>query len=191
MRGGKKKVSHPVSNRRPNDREACALPIALHKTLQQTFRMLCYIWSSMYEFTHTDIQTDRQTQVVTYIVASAMKLIATKIKFLDPDCYPDHPQNLISSSSSHFRYFLKISSKSVQYANKNVARTIKWKIRMLQPNRIAGFEVTACVLFCTFFNAFERHSVCKVSTTQPEKASNFNKWKNHFWLQIKFTCKTF
>ena len=34
-------------------------------------------------------------------------------KILDPDCYPDHPQNLISSSSSHFRHFLKISSKSV------------------------------------------------------------------------------
>ena len=33
--------------------------------------------------------------------------------FLDPDCYPDHPQNLISSSSSHFRHFLKISSKFV------------------------------------------------------------------------------
>ena len=30
MRGGKKKVSHPVSNRRPNNREACALPTALH-----------------------------------------------------------------------------------------------------------------------------------------------------------------
>ena len=55
----KKKVSYLVSNRRPNDREACALPIALHKTLQQMFIMLCYIWSSMYEFTHTDIQIDR------------------------------------------------------------------------------------------------------------------------------------
>ena len=32
-----------VLNRRPNDRDACALPIALHKTLQQTIRMLCYI----------------------------------------------------------------------------------------------------------------------------------------------------
>ena len=33
MRGGKKKkVSHPVSNRRPNDREAYVLPTALHKT---------------------------------------------------------------------------------------------------------------------------------------------------------------
>ena len=42
MRGGKKKkkkgkpVSHPVSNWRPNDREVCALPIALHKRQQQT-----------------------------------------------------------------------------------------------------------------------------------------------------------
>ena len=35
-------------------------------------------------------------------------------KFLDPDCYPDHLQNLISCSSSHFRHFLKISSKSVR-----------------------------------------------------------------------------
>ena len=46
MRGGKKKkkkVSYPVSNRPPNDREACALPIALHKTLQPTFGNLCYI----------------------------------------------------------------------------------------------------------------------------------------------------
>ena len=34
-------------------------------------------------------------------------------KFLDPDCYLDHPQNLISSSLYHFRHFLKISSKSV------------------------------------------------------------------------------
>ena len=34
-------------------------------------------------------------------------------KFLHPDCYLDHPQNLISSSSFHFRHFLKISSKSV------------------------------------------------------------------------------
>ena len=32
--------------------------------------------------------------------------------FLDPDCYPDHPRNLISSSSSHFQNFLIISSKS-------------------------------------------------------------------------------
>ena len=39
-----------------------ALPIALRKTLQQTFRMLCYISSSVYEFTHTD----GQTLVVTY-----------------------------------------------------------------------------------------------------------------------------
>ena len=43
MRGGKKKVNHPVSNRWPNDREACALPIALNKTLQQVLRNLCYI----------------------------------------------------------------------------------------------------------------------------------------------------
>ena len=34
-------------------------------------------------------------------------------KFLDPDCFLDQPQNLISSSSSHFQLFLKISSKSV------------------------------------------------------------------------------
>ena len=39
----KKKVSHPVSNWRPIDRKACALPIALHKTLQQALRSLCYI----------------------------------------------------------------------------------------------------------------------------------------------------
>ena len=32
--------------------------------------------------------------------------------FLDPDCYLDHFQNFISSSSSHFQHFLKISSKS-------------------------------------------------------------------------------
>ena len=32
MRGGKKKISHQVSNRRPNDRKACTLPIELHKT---------------------------------------------------------------------------------------------------------------------------------------------------------------
>ena len=43
MRGGKKNVSHPDSNRRPNGREACALPIALHKTLQKALRNLCYI----------------------------------------------------------------------------------------------------------------------------------------------------
>ena len=44
MRGGKKKkkkVRYAVSNRRPNDREECALPIALHKTLRQAFRNLC------------------------------------------------------------------------------------------------------------------------------------------------------
>ena len=35
-------------------------------------------------------------------------------KFLDSDWYLDHPQNLISSSSSDFQHiFLKISSKSV------------------------------------------------------------------------------
>ena len=33
-------------------------------------------------------------------------------KILDPDCYPDHPQYLISSSSSYFRQFVKFSSKS-------------------------------------------------------------------------------
>ena len=47
MRGGKKKrkkmVNHPISNRRPNDREACALPIALQKAPQQALRNLCYI----------------------------------------------------------------------------------------------------------------------------------------------------
>ena len=46
MRGGKKKKKEgkpPVSNRRPNDHEACALPIALHKTLQQALGNLCYI----------------------------------------------------------------------------------------------------------------------------------------------------
>ena len=32
--------------------------------------------------------------------------------FLNPDCCPDHLQNLTSSSSSHFLHFLKISSKS-------------------------------------------------------------------------------
>ena len=39
----KKKVSHPVSNQRPNSREACVLPIALHKTLQQALRNFCYM----------------------------------------------------------------------------------------------------------------------------------------------------
>ena len=81
MRGGKKKkikVSHPVSNRRPNDRKARALPIALHKTLQQAVANLCYIKSSVYEFIHTDIQTDRRTDTGRDIVASAMKQIATK-----------------------------------------------------------------------------------------------------------------
>ena len=34
-------------------------------------------------------------------------------KFLDPDDYPNHPQNLISFSLYHFRHFLNISSKSV------------------------------------------------------------------------------
>ena len=46
MRGGKekeKKVSHPVSNRRPYNREACALPIAQHKSQQQALRNVCYI----------------------------------------------------------------------------------------------------------------------------------------------------
>ena len=61
MRGGeKKKLSHPVSNRQPNDREACALPIALPKTLQQIFRMLC-----LYEVASTSSLIDRQTWVVT------------------------------------------------------------------------------------------------------------------------------
>ena len=47
MRGGKKKGSHPVSNRRPNDREACALPVALKvstpglKNLFMTFMVVC------------------------------------------------------------------------------------------------------------------------------------------------------
>ena len=81
MRGRKKKkkkVSHPVLNWRPNDREACALPIALHKSLQQALRNLCYIYSSVYEFTYTDIQSDRQKDTGRDIVASAMKQIATK-----------------------------------------------------------------------------------------------------------------
>ena len=46
MRGGKKKnikVNHPVSNWRPNDREARALPIAPQKTLKQALGNLCYI----------------------------------------------------------------------------------------------------------------------------------------------------
>ena len=34
-------------------------------------------------------------------------------KFLDPDCYLDHPYNLITSSSSRFRHSLKISSRSL------------------------------------------------------------------------------
>ena len=38
--------------------------------------------------------------------------------------------------------------------------------RMLQPNKSAGFEVTAQLLFPAFFNA-----------TQPQKASNFKWWK--------------
>ena len=63
MRGGKikrkKKVSHPVSHRRPNDREACALPIALHNTLQQAIGNLCYISSSVYELAYTYRQTER------------------------------------------------------------------------------------------------------------------------------------
>ena len=45
MRGGKKKkkmVSHPVSNRQPNDQETCAVPTAQHKALQQALRNLCY-----------------------------------------------------------------------------------------------------------------------------------------------------
>ena len=50
------------------------LPIVLHKTRQQVLRNLCYILSSMYEFTHVDIQTDMGRD----IVASAMKQIATK-----------------------------------------------------------------------------------------------------------------
>ena len=33
--------------------------------------------------------------------------------FLDPECYRDYPQNLISSSLSHFQHSLNISSKSV------------------------------------------------------------------------------
>ena len=49
MRGGKKekrkekKVSHPVTNRLPNDRKECTLPIAQHKALQQARGNLCYI----------------------------------------------------------------------------------------------------------------------------------------------------
>ena len=31
----KKKVSHPDSNRGPNDRKACALPTEPHNTIQQ------------------------------------------------------------------------------------------------------------------------------------------------------------
>ena len=84
MSGGKKKekkVSHQVLNRQPNDRKACTLPIVLHKTLQQALRNLCYIKSSMYEFTHMDIQTDRRTDTSRNIVASAMKQIATKKGF--------------------------------------------------------------------------------------------------------------
>ena len=41
---------------------------------------------------------------------TALSLLKT---FLDLDCYPDHRQNLISSPSSHFQYFLKTPSKSV------------------------------------------------------------------------------
>ena len=33
--------------------------------------------------------------------------------FLDPNYYPDHPQNCISSRSSHFQHFKKLLSKSV------------------------------------------------------------------------------
>ena len=38
----------------------------------------------MYEFTHTDIQTDRRTDTGRDIVASAMKQIATKMGQLEP-----------------------------------------------------------------------------------------------------------
>ena len=53
-------------------------------------------------------------------------------KLLDPDCYLDHPQNLMSSSSSHFRHFLEISSKSVHrflsyVANKQTQKKKKQK----------------------------------------------------------------
>ena len=47
---------------------------------------------------------------------------------------------------------------------------------MMQPNRTAGFEVTARALFRAFCDASSRHSVC-------------NPWKEHLGLEIKF--KTF
>ena len=61
-----------------------------------------------------------------------------------------------------FKSFLRPKlSKFKTYANKNVAHTIKWKIWMLQPNKIAGFEVTARVLFRALFIASSKHSVCE------------------------------
>ena len=52
-------------------------------------------------------------------------------KLLDPDYYPDHPQNLISSSSSHCRHFLKISSNSAHKVLSYVAKRQTQK----QPNK--------------------------------------------------------
>ena len=55
---------------------------------------------------------------------------------------------------------------------------IKWKIRMLQPNRIAGFEMTAGALFCAFFDAYSMlirgTQYMRDKQTKPEKALNFN-----------------
>ena len=91
-----------------------------------------------------------------------------------------HLTNLASHGYSQFRrYFL------AQLWNVSPFR----KIRMLQPNRIAGFEVNASALFCAFCNASSRHSVCTTNSHSQRKASNFNLWKEHLWLKLKF--KTF